>query len=73
MDSCFLAIYRRPCNLSDWNVMDWKKVIFGGAGPKLNNERYWVIDRVKHNLDMWRDFDSPSHLEEAIKLLKDAR
>lgn len=49
--------------------MNWSRLICGGGGWTLNAKRRSVIDRVKINLEMWRDFDNPEYLNEARRLL----
>ena len=52
--------------------MNWKKVIFGGAGPKVNASRRYVIDSVTADLEMWRDFDNEEYRIRAIETLRSA-
>lgn len=53
--------------------MNWKKVIFGGAGPKVNASRRNVIDSVKADIEMWRDFDNDEYRIRAIETLRNAQ
>ena len=52
--------------------MNWTKIVFGGAGPSKNAQRRDLINQIKDNLEMWRDFDSPDYLIEAKRLIDTA-
>lgn len=49
----------------------WSQIICGGAGWKKNGERRYIIDRIKENLEMFRDFDNPEYLHEAKRLMEE--
>lgn len=51
----------------------WQRLVFGGAGWKVNGNRRTLIDKVKMNLEMWRDFDDPAYLARAKELMEDAQ
>lgn len=54
-------------------MANWSRILCGGAGWTANAERRHLIDMVKDNLEMWRDFDNPAYLARAKELLEDAK
>ncbi len=53
--------------------MNWKRIVFGGAGPKANSQRRIIIDQVKEDLEMWRDTDNDTYRLRAIQRMENAK
>lgn len=51
--------------------MNWSRLLCGGAGWTKNAERRELIDKIKNNLEMFRDFDNPAYLAEAKRLMEE--
>lgn len=49
--------------------MNLSRLLCGGAGWTKNAVRRDAIDRIKENLEWWRDFDNPDALAEAKRLI----
>lgn len=51
--------------------MNLSRILCGGAGWTKNGERRVIIDQIKNNLEMFRDFDDHNYLAEAKRLMEE--
>jgi hypothetical protein len=52
-------------------VVNWSRLLCGGAGWTKNAERYDIIQEIKFQLDWFRDFDNQAALAEAKRLMEE--